>query len=301
MDFEEWGREAVIPVVMLRRDETTFDHATEYQRQLKYQWLNRQEARGFDPRLYGRPIVIKRANGKYVVLDGANRIELAARAGKTEVPVLLYEGLTFNEEIELFRRFNRDRSNVNAAEIFHTDCLAGDLIANALDEMLVRNGLNARPALDAQRPGTMRWSAVEALKLVHTSAQELVEELNLPLDAVELTERPIKAYQAAWPGETAAPNSWLFKGIADWILNPRVTGKLAYKQGIGERDMRCNPMAWQEAKRQMRLVYGSPISLLTDAKSLHPNDHPGGSSFGPVGKYLRSSKFINALKKIQPQ
>lgn len=290
----EFGREEVMSTAQLVRDDN-FDYAGEYQRKIKAAWVQKQLVKGFDFRLFGRPIVIKRANGSFIVVDGAHRIALAEKSGVKHVPVIIHEGLTFSEEIQLFRRFNRDRSNVSSSEIFHSDCLEGDEVTIALDEMLIRNGLNARPSLD--RPGMARWASVEALKFVHGNAQSLASEVRPSLDPVELSERAIRAYQAAWPNDKKSPDSWLFKGIADWVLNPRVTGKDSRRTGTGERDMRFSPLGWQEAACQLQSVYGSPVSLLADSKGLHPNDYPGGSSYGPVGKYLRSSKFLNALKK----
>lgn len=82
---------------------------------------------------FGYPIVAKRPNGRYFVIDGQQRIEKARRDGFTHVWVDVIEVPDYGEtEAQLFVVLNCNRKNLRALEEFHGRVKAGEERAIAL-------------------------------------------------------------------------------------------------------------------------------------------------------------------------
>lgn len=96
-----------------------------YQRADKVQWQEKA-AKAFDSDLLGVLLVSLR-EGRYWVFDGRQRVGLAAKAGwRRPFDVLVYEGLTYKDEAELFRAFNEQRTAVGRPEVFKARLEAAD-------------------------------------------------------------------------------------------------------------------------------------------------------------------------------
>lgn len=76
------------------------------------------ERGGFDAVLAGAIIVSKRKDGTFFTLDGGGRSWMATAAGVERLLALIVEGLTWQEEAELFRFLNTKRRKIRDLHIF---------------------------------------------------------------------------------------------------------------------------------------------------------------------------------------
>lgn len=115
-------------------------------------------AQSFDWRQFGVLNVSLRENGMYYTYDGQHRLEAALLRDFREVPCMVFEGLTENDEAELFVRLQRDRANVAPYERFKAALFAGDPIIKRINEIVLANGWEV-----GGTPGKRRISAVQVL------------------------------------------------------------------------------------------------------------------------------------------
>src|SRR3954452_18659822 len=74
-------------------------------------------AEHFDETLFG-VLEVSRRNGTCAVFDGQHRLEAARRIGLGVVPCLVHEGLSPEDEAQLFVRLQRERKNINPNDRF---------------------------------------------------------------------------------------------------------------------------------------------------------------------------------------
>lgn len=109
------------------------------QREAIQAWV-RKLSRNFRREAIGVIYVSKRQDGTLAMLDGQHRVLALIEMGQGEQPVdcLVYEGLSVDQEAELFLRFN-DRRGVAATDKFRVGVAAGRedcvAIASILDEL----------------------------------------------------------------------------------------------------------------------------------------------------------------------
>jgi len=87
-----------------------------YQRDISERRIN-SIVNGFNWRAFGA-IYLSIRNGEPYVVDGGHRVEAALRMGIKEVPAIIYEGLTYEEEARMFVDLNGDRGPVPAISRF---------------------------------------------------------------------------------------------------------------------------------------------------------------------------------------
>jgi hypothetical protein len=151
-----WGKNSMLPVADLLRAPDYTPTLDEYGR-VVVEARAQAIAEDFVPAAFSRPMVVKRADGTYVMPDGNHRILAAHIKGLKQVPVVLYEGLTLAEEAALFVRVNQARSRVSKVSEFHAECVAHDANALALDALLLEHGLDGR---GLEREGTIPFTAI---------------------------------------------------------------------------------------------------------------------------------------------
>ena len=98
-----------------------------YQRGLRPTWVAKI-AKDFNEGLIGVLIVSYR-DGRYYVVDGQHRLEAAKKVGIEDVICQVHTGLTYEEEANLFREYNRQRKGLSAHDMFKAALEAKDPIA----------------------------------------------------------------------------------------------------------------------------------------------------------------------------
>jgi hypothetical protein len=151
--LRDWPhRYEVVPIDKIIIDET-------YQRELTS--LADEIAEDPDPAMVGTVIGSERANGKVALVDGQTRFRGLQKAGWTELPALVYEGMTKADEAALFARLQRKRRNIATYQRFRAALVAGDKEANVIQKILKKHDL----AVGAK--GDNKVQAVAALEAVY--------------------------------------------------------------------------------------------------------------------------------------
>lgn len=123
--------------------------------------------RTFDPDLLGVITCSMRNDGRMAVIDGGHRYEALVKMGKMDMNVnaLVYFDLTLAEEARIFALMNQEHIKPNPAEIFKAGIVYGDATTNAINKILVKNGLQVGIG---PSNGTIR--AVATLKRIYDNA-----------------------------------------------------------------------------------------------------------------------------------
>jgi hypothetical protein len=89
----------------------------------------------------GALLAVKDGKDRYLLLDGQHRAEAARRIGIAELPALIIDGLTLEEQAAAFVRANLDRVAVNPFALHHARLVAGDERARLVDRVCRRAGV----------------------------------------------------------------------------------------------------------------------------------------------------------------
>ncbi len=120
-------------------------------------------AKAFNPELLCVPVVSKRADGTYHVCDGQHRCMCCIAAGFGDVPITMdvREGLSLDQEAQLFLDLNGNRKGARAFDKFSVRLTAKDPSALAIQATLKSVGCKMTTA--KQHGGVMAVSAVESV------------------------------------------------------------------------------------------------------------------------------------------
>lgn len=134
----------------------------EAQRKLNKNFVSKI-AQEFDPEKLGFPVVNKREDGTYYVIDGQHRVELMRAVGWGDqlLQCEAYEGLTLQEEAAVFLDRN-NRLNIRTFDKFRIRITKGDPIACDVDRIVRAQGLRI-----SQAPTDRNIRAVAALEKVY--------------------------------------------------------------------------------------------------------------------------------------
>src|SRR5262245_5144946 len=101
--------------------------APEYQRPRR-EVLIRKIKKEFDPDALVALVISKREDGTLVIMDGQQRWTALMEMGwgDQQVPAVVYEGLTVEEESLLFYRVNGTRSRLRPMELHRSALLGGE-------------------------------------------------------------------------------------------------------------------------------------------------------------------------------
>lgn len=115
--------------------------------------------------LFGVIEVSRRADSTLYVIDGQHRVAAARAAGHDlkEIDAMVHEGITVNQEADLFHRLNKGRMAVNALSGFRSALHAQYPTEVEVNQILVDLGLQWGSA-----KGPTLIGAVQALTKVHT-------------------------------------------------------------------------------------------------------------------------------------
>lgn len=95
---------------------------------------------GYDAKLLGTLEVSKRSNGTYAIIDGQHRFEALKAVGRKQVPALVHEGLTVQQEADLFARTNMGRKPLTPVQRFKAQVFAGDQTAVDIAKIVTKYG-----------------------------------------------------------------------------------------------------------------------------------------------------------------
>lgn len=109
----------------------------EYQRLINHDMV-RKIRDNFDPDLF-QSLIVSERDERYFVVDGMHRL-IAINDIVNEVPCILWQGLTYEEECAKFRKLNTNRKGLNASVVFHSMVCEGDSAALKVVEILAGNG-----------------------------------------------------------------------------------------------------------------------------------------------------------------
>lgn len=140
-------------------------------------------AKDLDPDAIGQILVSERDDGSLVIIDGQHRVEAVREtwSDSEAVPCLIYVGLTFTDEADLFVKFNDLRTKPRPLDLFKARIAAKDENAAAISKVCMKNGLT----IGAGGGATNRIACVQALAQVYnqTSAEVLDQTLSTIIDA----------------------------------------------------------------------------------------------------------------------
>lgn len=168
--------------------------------------MGRQARRRLRRRQHGRHRRHKRADGKYVVLDGQHRRAAALLVefnGKVQCSVR--EGLTLQEEARLFLDLNNSKM-VSPISKFQVRVIQGDPAAVAINRVLESMGWEV-----SSSNSDGRFRSVAAIERVYDGVG-LADR-----GQIEWVEQVMLTITTAWGGDSKGPQSPIITGIGMMI------------------------------------------------------------------------------------
>lgn len=168
--------------------------------QRKYKEKQAKEiADKWNPRKLGVFKVSRRDSGGSYLIDGQHRrgAMLMLDKGEERVPALVYEGLTIDEEAELFLADNADNRPPTSIDIYLVSLTAKDPLALAIQEVLDKHQLKVGYGSDGGSVG-----AVASLKWLHEQG------------GTDLIDQTLSLVESAWGERNRdARDGQILKGI----------------------------------------------------------------------------------------
>lgn len=158
-----------------------------------------QIVRDFDPDAVGTLYISQRADGSFWVLDGNNRREAVHRlwGPEAQVPVMIYTGLTLEQEKMLFVKFNENRTKPKPIDIFLAKLGGKEERAVAIAKIVVGDhGLEFNPI-----PGIARLAAVQAVTTIFEGG------------GPEVLDTTLSVVSAAWGKHTDSYHTQVLLGV----------------------------------------------------------------------------------------
>lgn len=163
-----------------------------YQREIKERHPALQDE--FDPALLGVLEGSERANGKVAIFDGQHRLLRLKREKQATAPVMVHQGLTPEQEADLFRRLQEGRQPLSQVETFRARLFAEDPVAVSMDGIARAHGFTIGAG-----PGSLQ--AVVAVERVFNRGN-LEETL---------------AFLKLWKGEKRALEAGMIDGLSRFL------------------------------------------------------------------------------------
>lgn len=146
-------------------------------------------------------VVSHRKDGSYWVIDGWHRTLAAKELGLETVECKVYEGLTIQEEAELFWQLDTKRKGLTGDDIFRGRLTAGDPIAVEIYAKLQEIGYNV--AFSGHSPSGFRaWK----------TAIRLYERWGMPL-----LSKALRVLHRAWPEHENSAAATLLEGMVVFL------------------------------------------------------------------------------------
>jgi len=187
------------------------------QRKLSMPWV-KAHIDQFDVDQLGYIVVNRRADAKWYVVDGQHRTELmrAVGWGDQRIHAELFEGLTQQEEAELFNARN-DRRAVRKYDHFRISVTAGDPRATDITNIVAALGL---AITDQQTDGGV--TAVDKLEKIYDGGG-----ITSPREGRAALTRTLTAIKSAWGTSPAGFNGALLHGLG--LVQLRYNGEIDQK------------------------------------------------------------------------
>jgi hypothetical protein len=152
---------------VLNVDHLVVDHA--YQRPLTT--FVTRIAEKWDPALVGTLVTSERGDDEYAVVDGQTRLEAARLKGVTDLPCLVYMGLSQADEASLFARLQKERKGIASFHRFRAARVAGEEEPIAITKIVEACGYEV--GVNGQQQYEI--TAVAALEKVYRKGPDLLE------------------------------------------------------------------------------------------------------------------------------
>lgn len=95
----------------------------------------------FEPRVLTPPVVTRRPDGSFWIVDGQQRVEALRRLGYTHVWCQVIEVMTTADEARLFVQVNSGAKKLTAQELYKACVFRGTNVATAIEDTLNSHGL----------------------------------------------------------------------------------------------------------------------------------------------------------------
>lgn len=211
---------SVIGKAELRRvpvESIKLDH--KYQRDTSSTWV--EDHRPFDAQQAGAIVLSSRSGGPYCI-DGGHRLALARADGVHHINAFVIDGLGQTDEARLFTRYQRERRNLRAWDLWRADIASNDEDTWAIDRVVRSNGF-----LVGRTPSDRTITAIEALRKIQKLGGE------------DLLSRTLRVIKSFWIGEDKALSGQVLYGMAIFLLS--AGEQSAFRQQTFERVVNTVP------------------------------------------------------------
>jgi len=172
-----------------------------YQRVLDEQRVLRI-IRKFNPLKMNALIISKRDDGAYYVIDGQHRMVVLQRLGIPSAVCMVIEGLTEEQEAELFRSQNDEVRTPTIYDRHHAGVVANDLNDITLAMKLEKHGYKIH-----RSKGTRLISAI-------TTLHRIMKDYG-----ISTLDRVLEYSSLTWPDDPHATRKEMLAGLAEFIKN----------------------------------------------------------------------------------
>ena len=155
----------------------------------------------FDPKLLGTLELSKRTNGTFAIIDGQHRFEALKAKGRKQAPALVHDGLSVQQEADLFARTNMSRKPLTPTQRFRAQVFSGDPQSVEISNIVTETGFRITTGKErAAHLGDIR--AIASIERVYR---------RWGADHLELT---LKTIAQCWFGEKSATDNSIINGMA---------------------------------------------------------------------------------------
>ena len=157
----------------------------------------------YDPCIFG-VILVNHRDGRYYILDGMHRVEVAKMLKIPSVLCQVLEGLTYEEECKKFLKLNSERKELNANQSFKARVESGETFANNIVEILDRYGFAFNPNC-----GIREDNIVGAIRTVERIARR---------NGLGALDHVLDVIRNAWYGSAASFDVSIMRGLNTFLL-----------------------------------------------------------------------------------
>ena len=161
-------------------------------------------ADNYNPNIFGI-ILVSHRDGKYYVVDGQHRVEVAKLLGIKTVWCQVLEGLTYTQEAEHFYEINHNKTRLNANQKFHSKVEAKD--SDALNIVRAFTKYRFSYSKEGNESKDNVISAIGSLTLIYRRSG--YNELCILLEIL----------RRAWNGDHSSLKAEIIKGLDTFISN----------------------------------------------------------------------------------
>lgn len=180
----------------------------------------------FNPLAYVCALVAQRSDGTMYLVDGQQRTKGAKRAGKKQVPAMIFRSDGKEQEAQLFRFLNEFRKPVTVTDIFRASLVAGDPETVGINNAVLDAGFKValRKGMGAKWPYI---GAIEQIRMIYRS------------DGGPVLTEVLRLIESLWGEQYEALRRESIRGVFAFY---RAFGKTLEMERLKER-FKGNPMA----------------------------------------------------------